>query len=89
MDDPSRLFRNKGKEQFDIPKFGDLSTEEFHSIHDSLWEPNFERSLLKSKSEYDLKDTKLNPSMLESYLLDSLWKNLQNFGGTGVRNPIT
>ena len=32
----------------------------------------------KSKYEYDLKKVEINPSRLESYLLYSLWKNLQN-----------
>ena len=73
VDDPSKLFRNKGKEQSDIPQLGDTSTQEFHSIQDSVWETNFEGSLLKSKLESDLRDTELNPSRLDSYLLDSLW----------------
>ena len=34
-----------------------------------------------------MKNIELNPSRLESYLLDSLWKNLQNSGKTGARNP--
>ena len=38
---------------------------------------NFESSLLKSKSKSDLKETKINPSRLESYFLDSLWQNFQ------------
>ena len=37
-----------------------------------------ERLLLKSKSESDLKKVEINPSRLESYLIDSLWQNLQN-----------
>ena len=41
-----------------------------------------ERLLLKSKYESDLKKVEINPSRLESYLLDSLWKNLQ----TQVKN---
>ena len=89
LDNPNKLLRNKGKYQLDIPQFGNSSTQEFHSIHDYVWETNFEMSLLKYRSESDLKYTELNPSRLESYLLDSLWKNLQDSRGTGVRNPIT
>ena len=48
----------------------------------------FERSLLKSKYESDLKETEINPSRLESYVLDSLWKNLQNSMKTEERNPV-
>ena len=32
---------------------------------------------MKTKSESDLKDTEFNPRRLESYLLDSLWRDLQ------------
>ena len=57
VDNPNKLVTNKGKDQLDIPQFGISSTLEFHIIQDSVWETNFERSLLKSKSEYDLKNT--------------------------------
>ena len=33
--------------------------------------------MLKSKSESDLKNDEFNPRRLESYLLDSLWRDLQ------------
>ena len=48
---------------------------------------NFEISLLKSKSKSELKNKKLNPNRLDSYLLDSIWKNLQRSNNTGARNP--
>ena len=76
MENPERLLRNKGKEQINISQFGASSSQEFHSIRDFGWKPNFERSLVKSKYESDLKETEINPSRLESYLLDSLWHNL-------------
>ena len=41
------------------------------------WEINVEKSLLKSKYESDLKDDEFNPRRLEYYLLDSLWRDLQ------------
>ena len=56
VDNPNKLLRNKGKDQLDIPHFGNSSTLEFHSIQDSFWETNFERSLLNSKSKSDLKN---------------------------------
>ena len=87
MDNPNKLLRNKGKYQLDIPQFGNSSTQEFHSIEYSMWETNFERSLLNSKSESNLKNKELNPSRLESYMFDSLWNNLQNYGKTSARNP--
>ena len=41
------------------------------------WEVNIGKCLLKSKSESDLKNNKFNPHKLESYLLDSLWRDPQ------------
>ena len=57
MDNPNKLHRNKGKNQLDIPQFENSYTQEFCSIQSSVWETNFKRSLLKSKSETDLKNT--------------------------------
>ena len=51
-------------------------------------ETKFEKSLLRSKSESDLKQVEINPNILYSYILDSLWKNLQNTVKTKERNPI-
>ena len=62
--------------------------EEFHSFQDLELETNFERSLLRSKSELDLKQTELNPDRLQSYLLDSLSHNLQNIVKTEENNPL-
>ena len=78
VDNPNKSLRNKGKEQLDIPLFGNSPTLEFHSFQDSVWENNFERSFVKSKFESDLKKTDINTSRLESYPLDSLWCNLHN-----------
>ena len=41
------------------------------------WEINVENGLFKSKSEFDLKNVEFNPRRLESHLLDSLWRDLQ------------
>ena len=35
-----------------------------------------------------MKETEINPSRLESYLLDYFWHNLQNSVKTKERNPI-
>ena len=87
MDNPNKFIRNKGKDQLEIPKFENSSIEDFHSIQDSVCETNFEKSLLKSKTESDIKNTKLNPSGLESYILDCLWQNLQSSEKNGARKP--
>ena len=52
--------------------------EEFLSFQDFDLETKFEQSLLRSKSESYLKQLEINPNRLQSYLLDSLWKYLQN-----------
>ena len=57
--------------------FGASSSQNFHSIFDKKWEINVEKGLLKSKSESDLKNIEFNPQRLESYLLDSIWRYLQ------------
>ena len=88
MDNPETLLRSKGKEKINISQFGASSSQEFHSIRDFGRGKFFERSLLKSKSESDLKETEINPSRLESYFLDSLWHNLQNSVKTEERNFI-
>ena len=49
VDNPNKLLRNKGKDQLDIPHFGNSSTLEFYSIQDYVWETNFENTLLNFK----------------------------------------
>ena len=78
MEDPEKLFKKKDKEKIDISLFGASSSQDFHSIFDQKWEINVEKGLLKSKSEYDLKNVEFNPRRLESYLLDSLWRDIQH-----------
>ena len=77
MEDPEKLFKKKDKEKIDFSLFGASSSRNSHSIFDQEWEVNIEKGLLKSKSESDLKNTEFNPHGLESYLLDSLWRYLQ------------
>ena len=77
MEDLEKLFKKKDKEKIDISLFGASSSQYFHSILDQEWENNVEKDLLKSKSESDLKNVEFNPRRLESYLLDSLWRDIQ------------
>ena len=55
--------------------FGASSSQDSHI--DPGWEVNVGKNLLRTKSESNLKDTEFNPRRLESYLLDSLWRYLQ------------
>ena len=77
MKDPEFFFKKKDKEKVDISLFGASSSQNFHSIFDKKWEINIEKGLLKSKSESDLENIEFNPQRLDSYLLDSLWRDLQ------------
>ena len=71
------LFKKKDKEKIDFPLFGASSSQDSPNIFDPEWEFNVERSVLKAKPKSDLKNTKFNSRRLESYFLDSLWRDLQ------------
>ena len=75
FEDPEKLFKRKNKEKVGFPLFGASSSQDSHI--DPEWEVNVGKSLLRTKSESDLKNTEFNPRRLESYLLDSLWRDLQ------------
>ena len=77
MEDPEKLFKKKDKEKIDFSLFGASSSRDSPSIFYQEWEVNVERSLLKTKSESDLKNAEFNSHTLESYLMDSLWRDLQ------------
>ena len=47
-----------------------------------------EKYLLWSKSKSDLKQREINPDIFQSYLLDSLWQNLQNAVNKEHANPL-
>ena len=72
FEDPEKLFKKKNKEKLGFPLF-----EASSSQVDPGWEVNVGKNLLRTKSESDLKNIEFNPRRLESYLLDSLWRDLQ------------
>ena len=75
FEDPEKLFRRKNKEKIDFPLFGPSSSQD--SCINQEWGVNTGKKLLRTKSESDLKNTEFNPRRLESYLLYSLWRDLQ------------
>ena len=77
LEDPENLFKKKDREKIDFSLFGASSSWDSHSIFDQEWEVNIRNGLLKSKSKSDLKNAEFNSHRLESYLLDSLWRDLQ------------
>ena len=58
FEDPEKLFKRKDKEKLGFPLFGASSSQD--SPIDPEWEVNVGRSLLKTKSESDLKNTEFN-----------------------------
>ena len=58
------LFKKKDKEKIDFPLFGASSSQDSPNIFDPEWEVNVGRSLLKTKSESDLKNTEFNSRRL-------------------------
>ena len=74
FEDPEKLFRRKNKEKIDFPLFGPSTSQD--SCINPEWGVNTGKNLLRTKSESDLKNTEFNPRRLESYLLDSLWRDL-------------
>ena len=69
------MFKRKNKEKLDFPLFGPSSSQV--SYINPEWEVDTTKNLLRTKSESDLKNTEFNPRRLESYLLDPLWRDLQ------------
>ena len=93
FEDPEKLFKRKNKEKLDFPLFGPSSPPDSHinpawEINTAQTplrtrsKPDLKNAesnpcRLRARSESDLKNIKPNPSKLESYLLDSLWKDLR------------
>ena len=77
VENPERILRSRNKENMDFPLFGTSSSQDLCDIAKSEWGTRAEILLTKSKSESDLKKVEVSPSRLESYLLDSLWLDLE------------
>ena len=77
-----------GKERINTYQTKGSFSQEFHSFHNFEWENCFQRPLLRYKYESDLKQTEINPNRLQSYLLDSLWHNLQYIIKVEENNPL-
>ena len=79
MEKPDSLFRHRsGKEKVSTSHTErSLFQEEFYSFQDLDLGVNVGKPLLRSKSDSKLKQIEINPNRFESYLLYSLWKNLQ------------
>ena len=69
------MFKKKNKEKLDFPLFGPSSSPDSHT--DTEGEVSTVHTLLRTKSESDLANTEFNPHRLETYLLDTIWGNVQ------------
>ena len=77
--------------------FGTSSSQDLYDIAESEWGVRAERLLTKSKYESDLRKAGVSSNILQSYLLDSLWLNLETstkaeetapiFQNTQLHNP--
>ena len=74
-----KIIYEKRQRKIDISLFGASSSQYLHSILDQEWEIKIEKALLKSKYEFDLENVEFNHRRLESYLLDSLWRDIQQY----------
>ena len=79
MNYPNKLVRDKEKDQLYIPQCGNSSSQEYQSLQYLWQEIKFQMSLVKSRSKSDLKKFDITTHRLESYMLDSLWRNLHNY----------
>ena len=72
-----KILRDRNKEKVNFSLFGKSSSQYLYGIAESEWGVRDERLLTKSKSESDLRKVGVSSSILRSYLLYSLWLNLQ------------
>ena len=89
MENPERLVRSSRKEQINISQFGAHLLKNFIAFRILGGKQILKRSLLKEKYESYLKEIEINPDRIESYLLDSLWKKLQNSVKNEGRNLVS
>ena len=77
MDNPKRILRNRNEEKLDSPLFDTSSSQYLYGIAEPEWGVRAKRILTKSKYESDLRKAGVSPNTLQSYLLDSMWLNLE------------
>ena len=86
FENPEKLFKRKNKDQVDFPLFGPSSSPDSHA--DTEGEFSTVHTLLRTRSESDLRNPELDSHRRESYLLDSLWKNLQQTSRAETSAPV-
>ena len=77
MENPEKILRNRNKEKVNFPLFGTSSSQDLYNIAESEWGLRDEILLTKSKSKSDIRKVGVSHSILKSYLLDSLWLNVE------------
>ena len=77
VDNPEKILINRNKEKSGSPLFDTSSSQALYRLAKPEWGVRDERLLTKSKSKFNLRKAGVDPNTLQSYLLDSLWLNLE------------
>ena len=80
------MFKKKNKQKLDFPLFGPSSSPDSHT--DTEGEVSTVHTLLRTRSESDLRNPELDSHRREAYLLDSLWKDLQQTSRAETSAPV-
>ena len=77
MDNQEKILRNRNKEKLGSLLFDTSSSHALYGLAKPELGVRAEILLKKYKSESDLRRARVDPNTLQSYLLDSLWLNLE------------
>ena len=77
VDNPEKILKNRNKEKSGSSLFDTSSSHALYGLAKPELGVRAEILLKKSKSESDLRRARVDPNTLQSYLLDSLWLNLE------------
>ena len=77
VENPERILRNRNKENVDFSLFGTSSSQDLYGITKPEWGVRAEKLRTKSKSESDMRKASVSSSIMQSYMLGSLWLNLK------------
>ena len=77
VENPEKILRDRNKEKVNFLLFGTSSSQDLYGVAESKWGVRSEILLTKSKYDSDLTKVGVSSNRLQSYLLDSLWLNLE------------
>ena len=88
VENPEKILRDRNKEKVNFPLFETSSSQYLYGIAKSEWGVRAEILLTKSIYESDLRKAGVSSNILQSYLLDSLWMNLETPAKAEETTPI-